>query len=196
MPSGEHQGAANRPAASACDGSLPALVLWFTGLSGAGKTTLADLAAGYLRGQGYKVELLDGDIVRSIFPQTGFTKEERDSHIQRVGYLASVLERNGIIVLASFVSPYRGARHFVRGLCRNFHEIYVQSSLEACEARDVKGLYKKARAGAIPHFTGISDPYEAPEQPELLLTTDQETVGESFAKLRMHIDRQLSGRIP
>ena len=108
-------------------------VIWFTGLSGAGKTTLAEKLAAYLKENGVKCELLDGDTVRNIFPQTGFTKKDRDEHVKRMGFLASMLERNGVTVLASFISPYRESRDFVRKMCRNFVEVYVSTSLEVCD---------------------------------------------------------------
>ena len=152
-----------------------ARVIWFTGLSGAGKTTLAEKLAAYLKKNGEKCELLDGDTVRNIFPQTGFSKKERDDHVKRMGFLASMLERNGITVIASFISPYRESRDFVRKMCRNFVEVYVSTSLEVCEKRDVKGLYKKARKGEITSFTGIDDPYEAPLNPELRLEAGTKT---------------------
>ncbi|MBO4711867.1 adenylyl-sulfate kinase [bacterium] len=158
-------------------------VIWFTGLSGAGKTTLAEKLAAYLKEKGKKCELLDGDTVRNIFPQTGFTKKERDEHVKRMGFLASMLERNGVTVLASFISPYRESRDFVRKMCRNFVEVYVSTSLEVCEKRDVKGLYKKARSGEIKSFTGIDDPYEAPLHPEITINTAEESVEESLEKL-------------
>ena len=158
-------------------------VIWFTGLSGAGKTTLAEKLAAYLKAKGEKCELLDGDTVRNIFPQTGFTKKERDEHVKRMGFLASMLERNGITVIASFISPYRESRDFVRKMCRNFVEVYVSTSLEVCEKRDVKGLYKKARRGEIKSFTGIDDPYEPPLHPEITINTAGETVEESLERL-------------
>lgn len=163
--------------------SEKARVIWFTGLSGAGKTTLAEKLAAYLKEKGEKCELLDGDTVRNIFPQTGFTKKERDEHVKRMGFLASMLERNGVTVLASFISPYRESRDFVRKMCGNFVEVYVSTSLEVCEKRDVKGLYKKARRGEIKSFTGIDDPYEAPLHPEITINTAEETVEESLEKL-------------
>ncbi|MBQ3367744.1 adenylyl-sulfate kinase [bacterium] len=164
-------------------------VIWFTGLSGAGKTTLAEKLAVYLKNSGVKCELLDGDTVRNIFPQTGFTKKDRDEHVKRMGFLASMLERNGVTVVASFISPYRESRDFVRKMCRNFVEVYVSTSLEVCEKRDVKGLYKKARKGEITSFTGIDDPYEPPVQPEITIKTDNETVEESFEKLVGYLDK-------
>lgn len=158
-------------------------VFWFTGLSGSGKTTLANKVYKYLLDKGFNIERLDGDTVRSIFPSTGYSKEERNTHIQRVGYLASILEKNGIIVIASFVSPYEESRNFVRNLCGNFIEIFVDASLEECEKKDLKGLYKKARTGEIKNFTGINDPYEKPNNPEITLNTDIEDEKESFNKI-------------
>lgn len=158
-------------------------VLWFTGLSGAGKSTLADKVYEDLKRRGCRVERLDGDVVRTMFPNTGFSKEERDKHIRRVGLLAQTLERNGVIVIASFISPYQETRDFVRGLCHNFVEVYVKASLETCEKRDVKGLYKKARAGEITQFTGIDDPYEVPQNPEIVIDTNKETLQQSTQNL-------------
>lgn len=148
-------------------------VIWFTGLSGAGKSTIADRVAVDLDRRGYRVERLDGDTVRNIFPATGFTRPERDAHVRRVGFLASTLEKNGVFVVASFVSPYAESRQFVRELCRNFIEVHVATSLEECERRDVKGLYARARRGEITNFTGISDPYEPPAHPELVLDSSR-----------------------
>lgn len=163
-------------------------VIWFTGLSGAGKSTIADRVASDLKQRGYRVERLDGDTVRDIFPATGFTRPERDAHVRRVGFLASTLEKNGVFVVASFVSPYAESRRFVRGLCRDFVEVHVSTSLEECERRDVKGLYARARRGEIANFTGISDPYEPPENPEVVLDTSRigldASVGQVLARLR------------
>lgn len=149
-----------------------AFVLWFTGLSGAGKSTLAERVYKHLSETGRKVERLDGDTLRAVFPSTGFSRKDRDEHIHRVGYLASRLEHHGIIVVASFISPYRDARSFVRKLCTNFIEVYVKASLETCKKRDVKGLYKKVTDGKLTSFTGIDDPYEEPEKPEIEIDTD------------------------
>jgi len=148
---------------------LPA-VLWFTGLSGAGKSTIAELVVAALNQRGIPLEYLDGDRVRDLFP-TGFSKEDRDAHIARIGFIAHLLEKHGVTVVASFVSPYRAARDRVRALCSRFLEIYVSTPLDECERRDVKGLYKRARAGHIHNFTGISDPYEPPLHPELVIDT-------------------------
>lgn len=151
-------------------------VLWFTGLSGSGKSTIAKMVVKRLKKLGADVEHLDGDTMRSIFPNTGFTKSERNEHLRRIGFLAAMLEKHGVIVVASFVSPYRESRAFVRKLCHNFIEIHVSTPLEVCEKRDVKGLYRKARRGEISNFTGISDPYEPPKQPDLVLPTDKISV--------------------
>ena len=154
-------------------------VLWFTGLSGAGKSTLANAVHEILSLKGYKTERLDGDIIRGVFPKTGFDKESRDKHVRRVGFLASLLEKNGVIVLASFISPYRESREFVRKQCKNFIEVYISTSLEECEKRDVKGLYKKARSGEIKNFTGIDDPFEPPVDPEIIIDTAKHNIEES-----------------
>ena len=154
-------------------------VLWFTGLSGSGKSTIADSVESELRRRGLKVERLDGDSLRDVFPLTGFTREERDTHVKRVGFLASKLESHGVFVVASFVSPYRDSRAFVRGLCSSFVEVHVATPLEECERRDVKGLYSRARRGEIRNFTGIDDPYEAPEHPELTVDTQVTSVAEA-----------------
>ena len=164
-------------------------VIWFTGLSGSGKSTLSEALYQKLKNKGIKVEHLDGDAVRDIFPKTGFTKEERNRHIRRVGFLASKLEQNGVTVIASFISPYKEARDFVRGLCNNFIEVYVSTPLEVCEQRDVKGLYKKARAGEITQFTGIDDPYEIPENPEIEIDTTNRLVDDIVNKIFKQISK-------
>ena len=167
------------------------VVLWFTGLSGSGKSTIADWAARELIARGFKVERLDGDTIRDIFPNTGFSRAERDAHIKRVGYLASKLEQNGVFVVASFVSPYRESRDFVRSLCKNFVEVHVATPLAVCEQRDVKGLYAKARRGEIQNFTGIDDPFEPPLNPDLVVDTTKMPI-EKAGKLVVDI---LQGRI-
>lgn len=164
-----------------------AVVLWFTGLPGSGKSTVADRVAGSLRRKGVKIERLDGDQVRRLFPDTGFTRKEREEHLKRVGYLASVLEKHGITVVASFVSPYRRSRDVVRSLCRNFVEVYVSTPLAECERRDPKGLYKKARAGQIKNFTGISDPYETPKNPAIEIDTSQMTLEKASGRVMKYL---------
>lgn len=166
------------------------VVVWFTGLSGSGKSTVSGKVAELLRARGYRVETLDGDSIRDIFPSTGFSRPERDAHIKRVGYLASRLEQHGVFVVASFVSPYRESRDFVRGLCSRFIEVHVSTPLEVCEQRDVKGLYAKARRGEITQFTGIDDPYEAPEAPELVLDTSEISLDEASRRVLDAIGRR------
>lgn len=172
---------------------LPAapFVLWFTGLSGSGKSTLADKLHDTLASRGYRVTRLDGDTVRSVFPDTGFSRDDRNTHIRRIGYLASILEENGIIVISSFVSPYAESRDFVRGLCGNFIEAYVATSLAECEHRDVKGLYRKARAGTIQNFTGIDDPYEPPLHPEMTIATEGKSIDESVQEILSYLNAYL-----
>src|SRR4051812_48834803 len=152
------------------------VVVWFTGLSGSGKSTLARWVAGEMRAAGVPVEELDGDAIRARFPALGFSREEREAHVKRVGAAASALEQNGVSVVASLISPYDESRRFVRGLCRNFVEVYVSTPIGVCERRDVKGLYARARAGDLAHFTGIDDPYEPPASPELVLDTSNMSV--------------------
>jgi adenylylsulfate kinase len=151
-------------------------VLWFTGLSGSGKSTIAESVFHTLRDQNYAVEYLDGDAVRSVFPDTGFTRPEREKHIERIGFLAGILEKNEVLVIASFISPYLKSRKFVRDQCQKFIEIYISTPLSECEKRDVKGLYAKARKSEIKNFTGISDPYEAPVNPEINIDTSKVSI--------------------
>ena len=157
---------------------------WFTGLPCCGKTTVADKVAEILKNKGYKVERLDGDIVREgLTSDLGFSKKDRDENIKRVTFVAKLLTRNNVAVLATFVSPYRQMRKKSRKEIKEFVEIYVKCPIEVCKKRDVKGMYKKAWAGEIKDFTGIDDPYEEPENPDLILETDKETVDESVEKV-------------
>jgi adenylylsulfate kinase len=146
-------------------------VIWLTGLPAAGKSSIAKVLGTKLRALGYKVEELDGDAIREVFPSTGFSRADRDQHIRRVGYMASRLEAQGVVVVASLISPFEDSRLFVRKLCKNYFEVFVNTPLEVCESRDPKGLYKKARAGLIQAMTGIDDPYEIPAQPHLVVNT-------------------------
>ncbi len=156
--------------------------LWFTGLPCSGKSAVADRVAEILRGKGLRVERLDGDVVRQdLTRDLGFSKEDRDENIRRVTFVAKLLTRNGVAVLTSFVSPYRDVRARSRREIGNFLEVYVKCALEECIRRDVKGMYKKAMRGEIKEFTGVSDPYEEPENPEIFLQTDKETLDESVA---------------
>ena len=158
-----------------------AFVLWFTGLSGSGKSTLADRVFERLAANGDGFEKLDGDVLRGGFPATGFSKEARDEHILRVGFMASRLESHGVCVVASFISPYLATRQKVREMCGNFIEVYVKASFDECESRDVKGLYKKARAGEIKDFTGLDAPYEEPVAAEIVVDTEKQSIEESLA---------------
>ena len=158
--------------------------LWFTGLSGAGKSTLANRIAEDLRKRGHRVEILDGDEVRTNLSKgLGFSKEDRDTNIRRIGYVCKLLARNGVIAISAAISPYREIRDEVRRAHDRFFEVYVKCSLDKLVERDVKGLYKKAIAGEIKSFTGVSDPYEEPFSPELIVESDRESVEESMAKL-------------
>jgi adenylylsulfate kinase len=168
----------------------PAPVLWFTGLSGSGKSTIAERVQEELKRQGHAVEYIDGDALREVFPTTGFTRPEREEHLRRTGYMASRLAAHGIVVVASFVSPYRESREFIRRLCPGFVEIYVSTPLDVCESRDVKGLYSRARRGDIRYFTGIDDPYEVPERPELTLDTRVLNVEQCVSKVLERVEHQ------
>ncbi len=168
-------------------------VLWFTGLSGAGKSTLTDALVPILRERGRKVEVLDGDVVRTNLSKgLGFSKEDRDTNILRIGYVANLLARNGVAVITAAISPYREIRDANRALVEgdgsDFIEIYAAATVEQCEARDVKGLYAEARAGKRPGFTGIDDPYEAPHRPEILCETGVETVEASLRRIVDHLE--------
>jgi adenylylsulfate kinase len=162
----------------------PGCCVWFTGLSGAGKSTIAEIVIEDLRARGRRVELLDGDEVREHLSKgLGFGKEDRDTNIRRIGFVASLLARNGVVAVTAAISPYRSLRDEMRATIENFVEVHVATSLEDCEARDVKGLYAKARAGDIPEFTGVSDPYEPPLDPEVRIETAGHTPKESAAEV-------------
>jgi adenylylsulfate kinase len=155
-------------------------VLWLTGLSGAGKSTVAAKLGPALAERGHRVELLDGDEVRTNLCQgLGFSRADRDTNIARIGYVANKLAKHGVAVLVAAISPYRAARDQVRASVDQFVEVHVAAPVGVCAQRDVKGLYARALAGEIPHFTGISDPYEPPTDPEIVLHTDHQTVDES-----------------
>jgi adenylylsulfate kinase len=159
-------------------------VLWFTGLSGAGKTTVAAKLAPTLAERGHRVELLDGDEVRTNLCQgLGFSRADRDTNIARIGYVAGKLAKHGVAVLVAAISPYREARDQVRASVDAFVEVFVAAPLSTCAERDVKGLYAKALAGEIPNFTGVSDPYEQPLAPEIVLHTEVQTVDESVHQI-------------
>ena len=158
--------------------------LWFTGMSGAGKSTISERVHERLKQAGAKVELLDGDIVRTHLSKgLGFSKEDRDTNIRRIGFVCELLSRNGVIALVAAISPYRAVREEVRSRIENFVEVYVHCPIEVLASRDVKGLYKKALAGEIPSFTGVSDPYEPPANPEVIIDSSTETVEQSVEKV-------------
>jgi len=158
--------------------------VWFTGLSGAGKSTVSTLLHHRLSAAGAKVELLDGDVVRTHLSKgLGFSREGRDENIRRIGFVCELLSRNGVIVIAAVISPYREARDTVRARIPNFVEIFMECPMDVLVERDVKGLYKKALAGEIEHFTGVSDPYEAPASPELTIHSSQETPQQSVDRV-------------
>src|SRR6476620_6036420 len=158
--------------------------VWFTGLSGAGKSTVSTLLHQRLTAAGAKVELLDGDVVRTHLSKgLGFSREGRDENIRRIGFVCELLSRKGVIVIAAVISPYREARDTVRARIPNFVEIFMECPMDVLVERDVKGLYKKALAGEIEHFTGISDPYESPVSPELTIHSSQETPQQSVDRV-------------
>jgi adenylyl-sulfate kinase len=159
--------------------------LWFTGLSGAGKSTLANAVAEALAGSGRRIEVLDGDEVRTNLSKgLGFSREDRDTNIRRIGFVARLLSRNGVVAITAAISPYRDTRDEVRRAHEaRFVEVYVECPLEALVKRDVKGLYAKALRNEIAHFTGVSDPYEPPSNPEVVVRSDQESVDESLSRI-------------
>ena len=154
------------------------LVLWITGLSGSGKTVIAEELTRRLREQQLKVDHIDGDAVRHLFPTTGFSRPEVNQHIERVGHLASELEKNGVFVVASFLSPYRESRQFVRDICKNYIEIYAATPIEICRERDPKGLYRKVDEGQLSDLSGVDSPYEAPTNADIVVDTSRMSVSE------------------
>jgi adenylylsulfate kinase len=165
-------------------------ILWFTGLSGSGKTTITKALEPELKARGCKVEILDGDVVRTNLSKgLGFSQEDRDTNIRRIGFVAHLLSRNGVAVMTAAISPYRAIRDEIRAMEPNFVEVYVTAPLEVCEGRDVKGLYAKARAGEIKGFTGIDDPYEEPVNPEIICYTERESVEESVKKVLTKLEQ-------
>jgi adenylyl-sulfate kinase len=162
--------------------------LWFTGLSGSGKSTLSGLVASRLRALGARVEVLDGDITRTLLCQgLGFSREDREENIRRIGFVCELLSRNGVIAIAAAISPYRASRDELRKRIPNFIEIHMNCPVEVLIERDVKGLYKKALAGEIKQFTGISDPYESPVAPELTIDSSSESIESSVEKILRHL---------
>jgi adenylylsulfate kinase len=163
--------------------------VWFTGLSGAGKSTLSEMLLHELRRRDMKVELLDGDVVRTNLSRgLGFSKEDRDTNILRIGFVANLLSRNGVAVITSAISPYREARNQCRAAIRDFVEVYVYATVEECARRDVKGLYEKAMRGELKGFTGVDDPYEPPQSPEIYLDTMIQSPEESLQMILDHLE--------
>ena len=162
--------------------------IWFTGLSGAGKSTLAEALAERLQAQGERVEIMDGDAVRTHLSKgLGFSREDRDTNIKRIAYVCGLLTRNGVISISAAIAPYSEARAWARQEIGNFVEVYVKCPLEVCRQRDVKGLYKLVDEGKIQHFTGVDDPYEEPEQPDLVIETDKQSIAESVDAILAHV---------
>ncbi|AEH45530.1 adenylylsulfate kinase [Thermodesulfatator indicus DSM 15286] len=170
---------------------MDAFTIWFTGLSGSGKSTLSRRTYLEIKKRGLKAELLDGDIIRTNFSQElGFTKRERDINVKRIGFLSWLLNKHGIISVVAAIAPYEETRQLNRKLIPNYIEVFCNCPLEVVEKRDVKGLYAKARRGEIPNFTGISDPYEPPRNPEIEVFTDKETVAESMQKIISYLEKK------
>jgi adenylylsulfate kinase len=172
--------------------------LWFTGLSGSGKSTIAAVIVDELRRRGHRVELLDGDEVReNLSAGLGFSKADRDTNIRRIGWVAALLARNGVVAVTAAISPYRAVRDEVRGQIEHFVEVFVDTPIEVCQERDVKGLYSKARAGEIPEFTGVSDPYEPPPAPEVrVVTIDREAEASAAQVIDYLVGAGLTGPAP
>jgi adenylyl-sulfate kinase len=191
-PDGSVARQAGRPALQEADqpDMHKGFTLWFTGMSGAGKSTISRALELRLRELGARVEVLDGDIVRTHLSKgLGFSKEDRDENIRRIGFVCELLSRNGVIAIAAAISPYRGVRDEVRARIPNFVEVHVHCPVEVLAERDVKGLYKRALAGEIPHFTGISDPYEPPLSPEVTVNSSSETPEQSVEKIWATLER-------
>ena len=178
------------------EGNDNGFCLWFTGLSGAGKTTISQHIEGELRDRRKRLEILDGDVVReNLSKGLGFSKEDRDTNVRRIAFVADILSRNGVPVITAAISPYKEIRDEAREMMGDrFIEVYIEASVDACAERDVKGLYKKAFAGEIKEFTGVSDPYEAPENPEVTCHTESESPEESAQKLLDYLEER--GLIP
>lgn len=158
-------------------------VIWITGLSGSGKTTIAQMVVAALNRMNLKVDHLDGDTIRDLFPETGFEREQVNEHIRRVGLLASRLEKKGVFVVASFLSPYRESREFARSLCNHFTEVYLDTPVEVCETRNKSGLYEKARQGMIRNFVGVDVAYEPSADPELVIDTSTLSAEEAAGRI-------------
>lgn len=178
--------------------STKGVTIWLTGLPSAGKTTLARLLGKKIRDKGVMgIEILDGDVIRmNLCKDLGFSQEDRMTNIRRIAFVSQLLTRNGVIVIVAAISPYRESRDDARKEIKDFVEVFVKCPIDVLIERDVKGLYKKALAGNLPHFTGVSDPYEEPLNPEILIETNRETPDESAARILAHLEKlgYLSGR--
>jgi adenylylsulfate kinase len=186
-------GPVNAGAGSQANGRhASARTIWLTGLSGSGKSTVARLVAAELRARGRPVEVLDGDVVRRLLcADLGFTRSDRETNARRIAFVADLLSRNGVTAIAAVISPYRETREQVRGqLGERFVEVYVRASVEVCASRDVKGLYRRAFAGELPLVTGVSDPYEEPRDPEIVLDTEIQTPEQSAATVLAFLDER------
>jgi adenylyl-sulfate kinase len=173
------------------------VTIWFTGLSGAGKSTLARALGYALRERGRRVEILDGDEIReNLSKGLGFSREDRDTNIRRIGYVARLLARNDVDVIAAAISPYRAVRDELRRDIPRFVEVYVKATLDECVRRDVKGLYKKALAGEIANFTGVSDPYEEPRAPHLVIDTERDSVADGTARILQYVESLRPATVP
>jgi adenylylsulfate kinase len=170
---------------------VPSFVLWFTGLPASGKKAVADAVFERLKELGLKIERLDSNDVRPLFPKLGFAPEEVDQNVRRAGHLCSMLEKNGVSVVASFVSPYRESRQFARSRCVNFVEVFMQSTVEACEQRDEKGHYAKAKRGEYRFFPGVDAPYEEPVQAEVIIPADAITTAEAARRIVDYLKKEV-----
>lgn len=170
---------------------IPAFVLWFTGLPASGKKALADAVFQQLKKDGLKAERLDGLDVRPLFPETGFAPADVNRHVKRSGHLCAMLEKNGIVVIASFVSPYRESRVFARAQATNFVEVYMKSTVEACEKRDEKGHYQKARLGEYRYFPGVDIDYEEPVTPEIVIEVDKTTSEDAVKQIVNYLRKNI-----
>jgi len=171
---------------------IPSFVLWFTGLPASGKKELAGRIYRQLQGMHLKVERIDSLDVRPLFPETGFSPDEVNRHVKRSGHLCAMLEKNGVIVVASFVSPYAKSRNFARGVAKNFVEVYMNTTVDACEKRDKKGHYAKARSGEYTNFPGVDAPYEVPESPEIIINVDQVTIEDAARQIVSYLRKRFS----
>jgi adenylylsulfate kinase len=167
------------------------VTIWFTGLSGSGKSTISGIVENKLKERNIQYEVLDGDVVRQhLTSDLGFSKEDREKNIERVSFVAKILAKHNIVVLASFISPYQKMRNYCRNEIESFAEVYVKCPIDECIRRDVKGLYKKALKGDIKEFTGISDPFEEPVNPDLTLETNKEEAEVSAAKVLLFLEEK------